>query len=448
VTNLPGHATASGERETRVYWSSDAEIGNDVHVATFVYSDTLAGGDSVVRSEMVTVPPLGSAGLGWLVVAVDTRHAIIESDRSNNVAISEHPVQVPLELLLTSSVSAIREDAADPRVRIVVTRTGHVGTPLDVSLSSSDTSELTVPEQVTIPAGSYSVAFHALVQNDGIVDPDQTVLITATAEGTGGATLSIVVINAQRPSLTLDIQPVELVEGSVATATVTRELVTDAPLEVTLISSNQGQLAVPSRVTIPAGDDSVTFPVTAVDDNHPEADRYYTVTATASGWIADSQQVLILDDDVPVLTFDLESTAFSEGAGPFATVGTIRRSPVTGHAVDVLLSSSNPGKAVVPALLRFPAHVGVVHFYVSAVDNLEVDGTHTVTLTAAPREPQTGQPIAAAQVSRESRFTTTTPRRCSCSSPTAWSPRGFRRRRTSRSAAIRARRARWWCPCR
>jgi excisionase family DNA binding protein len=85
---------------------------------------------------------------------IGTRHAIIESDRSNNVAISEHPVQVPLELLLTSSVSAIREDAADPRVRIVVTRTGHVGTPLDVSLSSSDTSELTVPQRVTIPAGS------------------------------------------------------------------------------------------------------------------------------------------------------------------------------------------------------------------------------------------------------------------------------------------------------
>jgi hypothetical protein len=64
-----------------------------------------------------------------------------------------------------------------------VTRNTGSGTELIVNLSSSDTTEATVPTQVTIPVGVSAVPFTVTAQNDTPVDGAQTVTITASAAG-------------------------------------------------------------------------------------------------------------------------------------------------------------------------------------------------------------------------------------------------------------------------
>jgi hypothetical protein len=66
---------------------------------------------------------------------------------------------------------------------IVITRTGPLDEPLEVTLTSDDTTEATVPASVTIPAGQDSIFVPISPVDDPIVDGDQVPTITATAPG-------------------------------------------------------------------------------------------------------------------------------------------------------------------------------------------------------------------------------------------------------------------------
>jgi hypothetical protein len=68
-----------------------------------------------------------------------------------------------------------------------------VGTNVVIVLSSSDTSEATVPATVTIPAGQTNAAFDLTIIDDGVLDGTQTPTITASASGfaNGYGTISV-----------------------------------------------------------------------------------------------------------------------------------------------------------------------------------------------------------------------------------------------------------------
>lgn len=70
---------------------------------------------------------------------------------------------------------------------------GNVAADLQVTLASSDTSEATVPELVTISAGSNSANFAVTAVNDDTADGNQTVTITASAVGWTNGTAPLTV---------------------------------------------------------------------------------------------------------------------------------------------------------------------------------------------------------------------------------------------------------------
>lgn len=76
-----------------------------------------------------------------------------------------------------------------------VSRTGLNTSSLVVSLSSSDTTEATVPATVTIPAGSSSSTFTISAVNDSVPDGSQSPKITASANGYLNATTVLTVLD-------------------------------------------------------------------------------------------------------------------------------------------------------------------------------------------------------------------------------------------------------------
>ena len=70
---------------------------------------------------------------------------------------------------------------------------GTLATPLVVSLVSSNSTQLTLPASVTIPAGSLSAAFTATLVDNGLHTGPETVQITATATGLTTATANVTV---------------------------------------------------------------------------------------------------------------------------------------------------------------------------------------------------------------------------------------------------------------
>lgn len=101
-------------------------------------------------------------------------------------------------------------------------------------------------------------------------------------------------------ALSMSIAPGTMSEnGGTAVGTITRnKLFTDA-LVVNLSSNDTSEATVPATVTIPAGQSSVTFPITAVDDALSDRTQTVVITATAVAYGTTSATVLVTDDEGP-----------------------------------------------------------------------------------------------------------------------------------------------------
>lgn len=91
---------------------------------------------------------------------------------------------------LSSSIAAasVSESAGAAATTGTVSRNDEdVSSPLTVTLSSSDTSEATVPATVVIPANQVSVTFDIAAVDDAVADGTQTVTILASAANYTGA---------------------------------------------------------------------------------------------------------------------------------------------------------------------------------------------------------------------------------------------------------------------
>jgi hypothetical protein len=103
------------------------------------------------------------------------------------------PPAITLALGLSATPAIFSESAAIPAATGTVTRTGSTATELVVELFSNDTTEATVPTSVTIQVGESSATFAVSAVDDSFPDGDQTVTLSATADGAEAATFDIIV---------------------------------------------------------------------------------------------------------------------------------------------------------------------------------------------------------------------------------------------------------------
>lgn len=111
---------------------------------------------------------------------------------------------------LTLTLPAKKREGAGliPQAGTVKT-SGILAFPISVTLVSMDTSELTLPESVIIPAGSSSAAFSLQLQDDLLTDGDQTVRVTAGAAGFTSGTATMIVTDDEVPALPVSPTPLD-----------------------------------------------------------------------------------------------------------------------------------------------------------------------------------------------------------------------------------------------
>ncbi len=157
---------------------------------------------------------------------------------------------------------------------------------LTVFLSSSDTSELSLPETtVIIPPFGRGAEFVANVVNDASLDGSQIVYLTASAPGLNPDIATVWVHDNESASLTLG-SPSASQEGGFLGYGIVR---VSAPVQdtvgVTLTSSRPDELLpVPSVVFIPQGQTSAVYTVQAVDDIRIDGLQSATLTASVTNW--------------------------------------------------------------------------------------------------------------------------------------------------------------------
>lgn len=103
-------------------------------------------------------------------------------------------------------------------------------------------------------------------------------------------------------SLSLNITPSTFAENvgtTAATGSVSISTALDAPLVVTLASSDTSETTAPESVIIPAGQtSSPTFPIAAVDDSDADGSQTAIITATALGY-SDATALVTITDNEP-----------------------------------------------------------------------------------------------------------------------------------------------------
>ncbi|VTR96211.1 na-ca exchanger integrin-beta4 : Na-Ca exchanger/integrin-beta4 OS=Trichodesmium erythraeum (strain IMS101) GN=Tery_1772 PE=4 SV=1: Calx-beta: Calx-beta: Calx-beta: Calx-beta: Calx-beta: Calx-beta: PKD: PKD: HemolysinCabind: HemolysinCabind [Gemmata massiliana] len=96
------------------------------------------------------------------------------------------------------------------------------------------------------------------------------------------------------------------------------------------------------------------------------------------------------DRSVPALTLAVAPATFAENAGLAAAVGTVTRDGDLSQALTVTLTSSDTTELTVPASVTFAIGQASANFSITAVDDAQLDGTQTVTITAAAALPAVG----------------------------------------------------------
>lgn len=169
-----------------------------------------------------------------------------------------------------------------------------------VNLSSSDTSEATTPATVTLGANVTSTQFSVSGVADGQVDGDQPVSLTAYLAGweTASASLSVTDEDGARLTLTL-ANPFINENGGSTTATVSRDGDLTNALTIDLVSNDTSEATTPAKISLPAGQSSADFSVTAQNDTLTDGYQIVVITASAADYNDASATLTVIDDEGP-----------------------------------------------------------------------------------------------------------------------------------------------------
>lgn len=263
--------------------------------------------------------------------------------------------------------------------------TGHVvllmapDSPLTLNLFTAPGAPLILPPTVTVPAGTTSASFGYTVEEDEVVTLSRTVSVNAFAPGVTVMPGSVTVIDNETPVVTLTL-PAALEEGETPSdnATLAFNPAPAIPLVLGLVSNPAGELTLPPTLTVPAGQNLVTFTARATNDTGIDGDIPVVVTASAAGMPPASATTTAADNESRSLILTLPATIIE---GTTAT-GTVALGGLLSEPLVVPLVLGNGAGVTVPSSVTIPARSNSVSFTIGTDDNQARDGTRTSPLQA------------------------------------------------------------------
>ncbi|MEO2018765.1 MAG: proprotein convertase P-domain-containing protein [Fuerstiella sp.] len=304
------------------------------------------------------------------------------------------------ELMIVLDKTLITEGDGPGAIRGTITRSDAGGnSDLVVSLLSSDTSEISVPASVTIPAGETSVSFDVDAVDDLLFDGTQVVTFTASSPGYLTTTSPEISVTDQEARLHLTTLSDNVAEDAgFLTITLARLDVNDLTVaqSVVLSSSDETELTVPALVVIPSGAVLTTFTATILGDAILDGSQVVTITAadanTANPTIDTATKDITVDDAESLsVTVPAGSERILENAGAGAALATVSIS-TSGHTSPIVvnLSNSDLSEASIPQQVVIPVGATSATFLIDAVNDDFIDRDQSVLISADSAGYRTG----------------------------------------------------------
>ncbi len=362
--------------------------GNRSPLATLYYdTSSLKPDETIARSADLMIPSLpGIAGdLDILVTLIPFASSgeIEEMQVNNSAKTDSKPIRLGKLLILEIPESVEEGDMAAKRCRLVRSGNWNVAETFNLKLISGDT-RLVLPETVTIARYQSAAYFTLSVKDNSILDESDSFTVSVAGNGYPETTAILTVIDNEMPTADLVVSQDELAEGETATLTITLPRKAMQPTEIRLISEYPGRLSVPVSVSLAEGEAITTVEIKAIDNKTIDGDKNIAIRAESDGVLLGETYILVVDNDIPNLSLEINPTEISEGTGVYAARAVISRSNNLDSKVTVRLSDDSKGQLYLPykELVMAPG-VEAVEFSVGVKDNTEVDGDREVVVTAA-----------------------------------------------------------------
>lgn len=386
-----GGVEFSGVRRDSVFIANNPEGNGKVRLRNFNINSILipTGSESFTRT--VTVPATGFNGTVYFLVVTDDALAVVEPNESNNEGATD-----PLSLAATLTLTINREEVNelnDGAAQGFLSRNGSPDNPLTVTLSATPGGQVNIPANLTFEPGQNTRSFAIIPIDDQLPDGDINVTITVQAAGFSDGQDSILVLDGSVPTLSLSVDNSTPTEGDEIILTIDRNKPTGA-LAVNLSSPVSNQASFATTVTFADGESSITTPITLVDDDTAELDALIRLIASADGYLGDSIDLTLVDNDLPNLTLALNSSLISEAAGPGQLLATITRETATSEALLLNVVASSPSAFEPIGSTFIPANQTSVTIPLTPANNDNVEGTRNVTLWARALEANSGELLA------------------------------------------------------
>ncbi|MCA9145099.1 MAG: hypothetical protein H6823_08230 [Planctomycetaceae bacterium] len=222
----------------------------------------------------------------------DVLLTIVDDDGGSDTAQLQITVAPGLSVEITAD--QIAENDGNDATSVSITRhTNDLSQPLTVYLAT-DASEISIPSSVEFLAGEATIVVAVHAVDDDLLDGTQGVSVTATAPGFLEGRDNLIVVDHE--TLTLSVDALTVLEGAATFATATRSNTnTGAALEVSVSIDDPTEAIAPQAVIIPAGEQSVTFPIDAIEDGLEDGSQLVGITVTANGYEPATDSFFVAD---------------------------------------------------------------------------------------------------------------------------------------------------------
>ena len=241
------------------------------------------------------------------------------------------------EVTIAADRTPITEGGAASFTVSVSTPAPEGGLVVNVALSQEGEYTDTLPETraVTVPAGHRTVGVGVAIIDDGVVEPEGKIVARVVSHasdytvGTPGEA-EVAVRDNDLPVVTIAADRTPITEGEAASFTVSVSMpAPEGGLVVNVALSQQGEftdtLPETREVTVPAGHRTVGVSVATIDDGvvEPEGKIVARVVSHASDYTVGTPgeaEVVVRDNDLPVVTIAADRTPVTEGGTASFTV--------------------------------------------------------------------------------------------------------------------------------
>jgi len=256
-----------------------------------------------------------------------------------------------------------------------------VESPVKIYLSSKNPAKMTVPEYVLMPSNQDSVTFDLTIIDDNLIDESSVVTVTAFVEGWNSGSDFITINDNEDKNITITCpesfnENDGMVSGS---AMISLSGIIQNTLTVNLFSNNHSALTVPSMVTIPSGEQSVSFPVFVINNNTIDTNKNVQISASSTGWNDAIISTTIIDDESRILLLTIPEQA-GEGDGILVNAGKIQIGGITTQDLSANIQVTPLSEISAPLSLTIYAGNSDADFDIQIIDDDLLDGSQKIDI--------------------------------------------------------------------